>query len=61
MKIEITQDQLDALVETLEIAQTRLELEAAALLRTTEGHELAILRLKQAKKAAALADFFLHM
>ncbi|MFG6352170.1 MAG: hypothetical protein K1W21_11310 [Oscillospiraceae bacterium] len=61
MEIEITQEQIDNLVEVLEIAQTRLEQEAAALLRVTAGHELAMRRLKQADKAAALADFFLHL
>ncbi len=61
MKIEITQEQLDSLVEMLEIVQSRLELEATALLNAPKGHRIAIKRLEQAGKAAALADFFLYL
>lgn len=59
MKIELTQDQLDATIAVLEQAQTRFEQEAAALLRVTEGYELAQARLKQARDATALVDFYL--
>lgn len=61
MKIEITQEQLDNLVEMLELVQSRLELEATALLNAPKGRRIAIKRLEQAGKAAALADFFLHL
>lgn len=61
MKIEITQEQLDNLVEMLEIAQSRLELEAAALLNAPKGRRIAVKHLEQAEKAAALVDFFLHL
>ena len=71
MKIELTQEQLDAVVETLEFAQARCEQEAAAmfcandLLVAAEGREaarrLGQYRLEQAGKAAMLAEFFLNV
>lgn len=61
MKIELSQDRLDATIAALEAAQIRFEQEAAALLRVTAGHELAEIRLKQAKDAAALVDFYLNL
>ena len=60
MKIELTQAQLDAVIKALEDVLARYELEAAAFLRLSEGHDLAVKRLEQAKKAAELVDFFLH-
>lgn len=61
MKIELSQNRLDATIAALEAVQIRFEQEAAALLQVTAGHELAETRLKQAKDAAELADFYLGL
>lgn len=70
MNIEITQKQLDAVIEALEFAQARCEQEAAALIGAAGreqdetivrlGRRLGRERMEQAVQAAALADFFLH-
>ncbi len=68
MNIEITQEQLDAVIEALEFAQVRCEQEAAALIGAAGreqdetivrlGRRLGRERMEQAVQAAALADFF---
>lgn len=71
MKIELTQEQLDATIKALEFAQDRSEQEAAALFfasRKTE-HErdretvwnLGLKRMELAHQTAALVDFYLHL
>ena len=60
MKIQLSQDRLDATIAVLEAAQFRFEQEAAALLQVAAGRELEE-RLKQAKTAAELADFYLAL
>ena len=61
MKIQLSQDRLDATIAVLEAAQFRFEQVAAALLLVAAGLELAEERLKQAKTAAELADFYLAL
>ena len=67
MKIEITQDQLDATIRQLEAAKVQAELDALALFKAIDilgmdaaRQELAEKRLKDAQEAAELVDFFLH-
>ncbi len=71
MKIELTQDQLDATISALEFAMVRYEQEAAALLDTARhgqdeafvklSRKLGQTRLKQADAVTALVDFYLHL
>ena len=61
MKIQLSQKRLDATIAALQAAQFRLEQEAAALLQVEAGRELAEERLKQAKDAADLTDFYLTL
>lgn len=68
MKIELTQEQLDAVIKALEFAQDRSEQEAASLFyaaRSTERDRemtwaLGLERMELAHQTAELADFFLH-
>lgn len=61
MKIEITQEQLDATISALEDVLARYELEASMFLRHPAGGDLAEQRLSQAVEAAKLVDFYLHV
>ena len=68
MKIEISQEQLDAVIKVLEFAQDRSEQEAASLFYATRNAEcdremvwaLGQERMELAHQAAELVDHFLH-
>lgn len=69
MKIEITQEQLDATIKALEFAQDRSEQEAAALFfasrKTEHAHDremvwnLGLERMQLAHQTSTLVNFFL--
>lgn len=70
MNIEITQEQLDAVIKALEFARDRCEQEAAALIGAAGweqdeplvrlSRKLGRERMEQAVETAALVEFFLH-
>lgn len=73
MKIEISQEQLDATIAALEFARNRYEQDALTLFgawfRTSERdtaysascQTLGMERMAQAVEAAKLVDFYLHL
>lgn len=65
MKIDITQEELDALIRHLEGIVSRYESEAGAFLAIEEGYtsakDRAVERLREADSAAALLDKLLHI
>lgn len=75
MKIEITQDQLDATIKALEFAQTRYEQDAVAIFgamlsaveqepdetRVKQSQKLGWEWLDMADRTSELVDFFLHL
>ena len=64
MKIDITQEELDALIRHLEGIVTRYESEAGAFLAIADdcpgAKDRAVERLRQTGSAAALLDKLLH-
>ena len=68
MKIEISQEQLDAVIKALEFAQDRSEQEAVSLFyaaRSTEHDRemtwaLGLERMELAHQTAELVDYLLH-
>ena len=67
MKIELTQDQLNATIKVLEFAQGRYEQEAAALIGAAQHEQdetlvrLSREHLEQADQASNLVDFYLSL
>lgn len=71
MKIELSQEQLDATISALEFAMVRYEQEAAALIDTARHEQDEVLvrlsrklgrtRLEQADAVTALVDYYLHL
>ena len=71
MKIELTQDQLNATIKVLEFAQGRYEQEAAALIGAAQheqdetlvrlSRELGREHLEQADQASNLVEFYLSL
>lgn len=65
MEIEVTQNELDALVRHLEGIVARYESEAGAFLTVAEecpgAKDRAVERLREADSAAALLDKLLHI
>lgn len=71
MKIELTQEQLDATIAALEFAETRYEQEAAALISAARHEQDEVLcrlswklgrkRLEQSDRVGELVDFFQHL
>lgn len=65
MKIDITQEELDAMIRHLEAILTRYESEAGAFLaieaECSGAKDRAVERLRDADSAAALLDKLLHI